>query len=149
MNKLLMIYAIIVVIFLVILYYTFLKKLPLTQPITGSATSAVPVTTSGTVSNFVVYSAANYGGTALSLQGAGTYPLTASCASGTILPFKPRSCKLPAGYKIGIQGYYGNPGDTTCGPSISWVTSNFDDMVKTLSEWVYQNVNGSVVIAAV
>lgn len=97
---------------------------------------------------FIVYSDVNFTGESRQLQGPGEYPLDQSCGTGPIIPFKPKSVKMPDGYRLGFKGWYGNEGDTKCGPSITWATdpSQFSDLTKAFSNWIYTYVGGSIVI---
>lgn len=97
---------------------------------------------------FIVYSDVNFTGESRQLQGPGEYPLDSECGAGTIIPFKPKSVKMPDGYRLGFKGWYGNEGDTKCGPSITWATdpSQFSDLTKAFSNWIYTYVGGSIVI---
>lgn len=97
---------------------------------------------------FIVYSDVNFTGKSLELPGPGVYPLDPECGTGTLIPFKPKSVKMPDGYRIGFKGWYGNEGDTKCGPSIGWATepSQFRNLTTVFSNWVYTNVGGSIVI---
>lgn len=124
MNKLFLIIALIIVIVIIVAAYMLLTP------------------------TFTIYSGTNYTGTAFNLAAAGQYPITQECVPGAaIVPFKPKSCKIPSGYKIGLKGFYGNPGDTNCGPTISWATAaQAADLTQAWDAWVYANVNGAVVI---
>ena len=97
---------------------------------------------------FIVYSGVNFTGESLELPGPGKYPLDPECGTGKIIPFKPKSVKMPDKYRIGLLGDYRNPGDTKCGPSIIWTTdpSQFSDLNKAFTPYIYANVNGSVII---
>ena len=97
---------------------------------------------------FIVYSGVNFTGESLELPGPGKYPLDPECGTGKIIPFKPKSVKMPDRYRLGLLGYHGNPGDTKCGPSIIWATepSQFRDLTTFFTPWAYANINGSVVI---
>jgi hypothetical protein len=98
---------------------------------------------------FIIYSDVNFTGESIELPGPGAYHLRPECGPGLIIPFKPKSVKMPDRYRIGFLGHYGNPGDTHCGPSIKWVTepSEFSNLHKGFGgDWVYINSNGSVII---
>lgn len=108
---------------------------------------------------FIVYSDVNFTGESRQLPGPGEYPLDPECGAGkstpliqfispSFIPFKPKSVKMPDGYRLGFKGWYGNEGDTKCGPSITWATdpSQFSDLTKAFSNWIYTYVGGSIVI---
>lgn len=105
----------------------------------------------------VLYSEPEYKGQSVTLNGSGSYPFRAVCGTpnSKILSFKPKSAKLPIGHKIGIKGFFGNPEDkldpNKCGPSISWITNNFNNLTAGVGNrwdnWVYDNVDGSIEIS--
>jgi hypothetical protein len=97
---------------------------------------------------FVVYSDVNFTGSSLQLPGPGVYPLDPECGTGIVIPFKPKSVKMQDKYRLGFKGWYNNKGDTKCGPSITWTTdpSQFSDLTKAFSNWIYTYVGGSIVI---
>lgn len=168
MNKLIWIILIIIVL-LVIIYYYYSKKssvavasIPnsasavanpsvatatVTAPASSSSTATSSTASSSTASTAItIYSLPNFQGTSYTLPGPGNYPLSKGCGntSLSVLPFKPQSIVVPAGYKVQIQGYYGNPGDSTCGPSATYASN----LASLFNSWMMTNTNGSLNIIA-
>lgn len=167
-------WAIIIIVILLVIYYAYKKysssgvvSIPVipsssaaiasttTAPVTATVTPSAASSSSSSSSSsstaaaatpIVIYSLPNYQGQSYTLPGPGNYPLSKGCGSSSlsVLPFKPQSIKMPAGYKVQIQGYYGNPGDSTCGPSATYATNP----AQLFNAWMLTNTNGSLNIIA-
>lgn len=172
MGKL--IWAIIIIVLLIVIYYAYTmmhkpstvsipvipsssaalsssNSAPVTASVTPTSTSASTSTSTSTSASaaqpqIIIYSLPNYQGQSYTLPGPGNYPLSKGCGSSSlsVLPFKPQSIKMPSGYKVQIQGYYGNPGDSTCGPSATYATNP----AQLFNAWMLTNTNGSLNIIA-
>ena len=126
---------------------------PVTASVTPTSTSTSTSTSASASASasaaqpqIIIYSLPNYQGQSYTLPGPGNYPLSKGCGSSSlsVLPFKPQSIKMPSGYKVQIQGYYGNPGDSTCGPSATYATNP----AQLFNAWMLTNTNGSLNIIA-
>ncbi|WPB75774.1 hypothetical protein KYC5002_43130 [Archangium violaceum] len=108
-----------------------------------------------------VYSGDNFSGKAVAIRAQGTYAMDSECgpalglSTGHVLGFRPRSILLADGYQVRLQGWHANPGETHCaGPSSSLVpitctnSKNIYD-AGCVSNWVYYNVGGAVIIEKV
>lgn len=154
MEKITILIIVVAIIAIIVLLY-FLTKPKNPKPIPPSPSnppSPIPAPTPpAPVTDFTFYSEQNFKGDSVKIPGPGSYPVKKECTNSALplLPFIPRSAKIPPGYKIGFKGGYGGLPDTPCGPNLYWVENNFNTLGSTLTSLIFTNYTGSIEVAQI